>query len=145
MFMLQGWLGAVEAEKIRIRTIRGKQHRASKALTGQGSHPMYGYLWIDGEEYTKERYVLNLTVIHTDAEGNEWTEIKVIEFCYNSCLSGMSLMRIAFTLTQLGIPTQQGKNVWDASVVRKFLKIGRASCRERVKNSVVDVAVKRNE
>ena len=47
MFMLQGWLGAVEAEKIRIRTVMGKQHRAAKVLTGQGSHPMYGYIWVD--------------------------------------------------------------------------------------------------
>ncbi len=121
MFMIQGWLGSVEAEKIRIRTVRGKQHRAAKALTGQGSHPMYGYSWVDGEEYTKQRYVLNLTVIHVDAEGNEWTEVKVIEFCFDACLSGKSLYQIALTLTRLGIPTQLGKAAWDPSTIGRFL------------------------
>src|SRR6266852_3562545 len=101
MFAIQGFLGSVEAEKIRIRTVRGKQHRASKALTGQGKYPTYGYLWIDGEEYTRERYILNLTVIHIDANGCEWTEVKVIEFCFDACLSGMSLYQIALTLTRL--------------------------------------------
>ncbi len=121
MFAIQGFLGSVEAEKIRIRTVRGKQHRASKALTGQGKYPTYGYLWIDGEEYTRERYILNLTVIHIDANGCEWTEVKVIEFCFDACLSGMSLYQIALTLTRLGIPTQRGKEAWDPSTIRRFL------------------------
>ncbi|MGI9059011.1 MAG: recombinase family protein [Ktedonobacteraceae bacterium] len=121
MFMLQGWLGSVEAEKIRLRTARGKQHRASRALTGQGSQPMYGYLWVDGLEYTRERYVLNLEVIHVDTNGYQWTEPKVIEFCYDSCLRGMSLIKIAQTLTRLGVPTRMQKDFWDASTVRRFL------------------------
>src|SRR3989442_6241212 len=45
---VQGFLGEVEAEKIRIRTLRGKLHRATIALTGQGSTPTYGYVWVDG-------------------------------------------------------------------------------------------------
>ena len=60
MFMLQGWLGTLEANKIAIRTARGKAHRASLALTGQGKYPTYGYIWVDGEQYSKERYELNL-------------------------------------------------------------------------------------
>src|SRR5216684_1683405 len=60
---VQGFLGEVEAEKIRLRTLRGKAHRASRALTGQGSNTTYGYVWVDGQEYKKERYILNLTVI----------------------------------------------------------------------------------
>ncbi len=51
---VQGFLGEVEAEKIRIRTLRGKLHRASRALTGQGSTPTYGYVWVDGIEYKKD-------------------------------------------------------------------------------------------
>src|SRR2546430_16498245 len=100
-------LGEVEAEKIRIRTLRGKQHRAQKALTGQGSGPTYGYLWVDGVEYKKERYELNLKVIAV-VNGEEWTEVKVITFCYESCLRGISQRQIAMTLTRLGIPTQRG-------------------------------------
>ncbi len=121
MFMLQGWLGSLEANKIAIRTARGKAHRAARALTGQGKYPTYGYVWVDGEEYTKERYELNLTIIHVDEYGREWTEVKVIEFCYDEFIKGQSLYQIAFTLTRLGIPTRQGKAAWDASTIRRFL------------------------
>jgi DNA invertase Pin-like site-specific DNA recombinase len=118
---VQGFLGEVEAEKIRIRTLRGKQHRATKALTGQGSTPTYGYVWIDGAEYKKERYELNLTVIAV-VNGEVWTEVKVILFCYESCLKGVSLRQIAMKLTQLGIPTRMRKDAWDLSTVRQILK-----------------------
>ena len=121
LFAVQGFLGSVEAAKIAIRTARGKLRRASKALTGQGSHPMYGYLYADSEEYTKGRYILNLTVIYVDRDGNKWTEVKVIEFCFDACLRGMSLLQIGLYLTRLGIPTQQGKAVWDPSTIRRFL------------------------
>src|SRR5205823_11 len=87
LFNIQGYLDEVEAQKVLIRTQRGKAHRAKRALTGQG-RPMYGYVWIDGEEYTKERYVLNTTVIYVDINGTEWTEPKVIVFCYDCCLDG---------------------------------------------------------
>src|SRR5436305_929421 len=79
------------------------------------------YEWIDDEEYTKERYVLNTTVIYVDINGTEWTEPKVIVFCYDCCLDGMSLYTIALTLTRLGIPTQRGKPAWDAGTVRNYL------------------------
>lgn len=118
---VQGFLGEVEAEKIRIRTLRGKQHRATKALTGQGSTPTYGYVWVDGEEYKKERYALNLSVIAV-VDSEEWTEVTVILFCYESCLKGISLRQIAMTLTRLGIPTRLGKDAWDLSTVRQILK-----------------------
>jgi site-specific DNA recombinase len=121
MFMLQGWLGSLEANKIAIRTARGKAHRASRALTGQGKYPTYGYLWVDGEEYTRERYELNLTVIHIDEFGREWTEVRVIEFSYDEYLRGQSLYQLAFSLTRLGIPTREGKKAWDPSTIRRFL------------------------
>lgn len=118
---VQGFLGEVEAEKIRIRTLRGKLHRASIALTGQGSTPTYGYVWVDGVEYKKERYELNLTIIHVDADGTEWTEVKVIIYCYDSCLRGMSSRQIAFALTRMGIPTRKGNTVWNRRTVRQIL------------------------
>src|SRR5258708_27335974 len=88
LFALQGFLGELEAEKINIRTSRGKLHRAQKALTGQGSTPTYGYVYVDGEEYKKERYELNLKVIAV-VEGEEWTEVKVIIYCFDCCIKGI--------------------------------------------------------
>lgn len=120
---VQGFLGEVEAEKIRIRTNRGKYHRAKKALTGQG-YPTYGYSWVDGEEYNKERYELNLAVIHVDTDGNEWTEVSVIIFCYDCCLKGMSCRQIAFALTRLGIRPSAGKTRGAVSLSAKYSPTG---------------------
>jgi site-specific DNA recombinase len=120
LFNIQGYLDEVEAQKVRIRTSRGKAHRAKRALTGQG-RPMYGYLYADGQEYTRERYILNTAVIHVDYNGTAWTESLVIDFCCDLCLSGMSLYNIALTLTKLGIPTQRGKEHWDPCTVRNYL------------------------
>ena len=44
LMSIQGFLGEVEANKIAIRTSRGKHHRAKQALSGQGQ-PAYGYVW----------------------------------------------------------------------------------------------------
>jgi site-specific DNA recombinase len=118
---VQGFLGEVEAEKIRIRTTRGRQRRASRALTGQGSTPIYGYVFVEGLEYKRERYGLNQTVIAT-IDGVEWTEVGVVIYCFSSCLARMSLRQIALTLTRMGIPTQRGRDTWDISTVRQILK-----------------------
>ena len=118
---VQGFLGEVEAEKIRIRTTRGRQHRATRALTGQGSTPIYGYVFVDGVEYKKERYELNLCVI-ARVNGQEWTEVRVVIYCFTSCLKGMSIRQIALSLTRMGIPTQRGRDAWNPLTVRQILK-----------------------
>lgn len=120
LFNIQGYLDEVEAQKVRIRTSRGKAHRAKQALTGQG-RPMYGYLFADGIEYQKERYILKTEIIHVDFNGTKWTEPLVIDFCYDLCLSGLSLYTIALTLTKMGIPTQRGREHWDPTTVRNYL------------------------
>ncbi len=119
LFALQGFLGELEAEKIHIRTSRGRQHRAEKALTGQGGR-CYGYTFADTTEYVKGRYELNLKVIAVVA-GEEWTEVRVVIFCYDSCLKGMSCRQIALALTRMGIPTQQGREAWNRRTIRQLL------------------------
>ncbi len=118
---VQGFLGEVEAEKIRIRTLRGKQHRAEVALTAQGSTPIYGYSFIDGKQYKKERYELNYTVIAV-VDGEEWTEVRVVIYCFDECIKGVSLRQIAFALTRMGIPTQRGKPNWSNHTIRQLIK-----------------------
>src|SRR5947199_8906170 len=63
LMSIQGFLGEVEANKIKIRTSRGKHHRAKQALLGQGN-PCYGYKWADTDSYTNGCYVLNLDVFY---------------------------------------------------------------------------------
>ena len=129
LMSIQGFLGEVEANKIHIRTSRGKHHRAKQALSGQGQ-PAYAFLWADSKDYKNAYYTLNTTSF-TDKRGREWTEVKVVEWSYEQCLQGMSLRQMAMTLTEWGVPTRQGFEVWGVTTLRKILTdkkyTGRAS------------------
>src|SRR5258708_15697438 len=57
LLSIQGFLGAVEANKLASKTSRGKHHRAKQALSGQGQ-PAYGYVWGSTKEYSNSYYVL---------------------------------------------------------------------------------------
>ncbi len=119
LMSIQGFLGEVEANKIAIRTSRGKHHRAKQALSGQGQ-PAYGYVWADTKNYTNAYYVLSTRVFY-DNTGREWTEVTVVEWVYDGCLHGLSLRQMALTLTQWGVPTREGCAVWGATTIRKIL------------------------
>ncbi len=119
LLSIQGFLGEVEANKIAIRTSRGKHHRAKQALSGQGQ-PAYGYVWASTKEYTNAYYQLSTRVFY-DNTGNKWTEVKVVEWVYEGCLHGMSLRQMAITLTQMGVSTREGKQVWGVTTLRKIL------------------------
>src|SRR5437588_11705376 len=127
LMSIQGFLGEVEANKIAIRTSRGKHHRAKQALSGQGQSA-YGYVWADTKDYTKAYYVLS-TRVFSDNQGKEWTEVKVVEWLYDGCVHGMSLRQMALTLTQWGVPTREGCAVWSATTIRKMLTDDKYTCR----------------
>jgi site-specific DNA recombinase len=111
----------IEREKTLYRTTRGKRDRATQALTGMGK-PKYGYTYVDNEDYHKAAYMLNLTVIHVDREGTEWTEPGVIRFIHAQLQYGWSLRKIAMHLTDLGIPTPRRKDYWSVTTVAYIAK-----------------------
>ncbi len=119
LMSIQGFLGEVEANKIAIRTSRGKHHRAKQALSGQGQ-PAYGYVWGSTKEYNNAFYIISTRVFY-DNSGTEWTEVKVVNWVYEGCLKGMSLRQMAVTLTQMGVPTRGGTQVWQVATLRKIL------------------------
>lgn len=119
---VQGFLGEIEAEKTRIRTSRGKRHRASMVLTGQGRRT-YGLKWVDTKQYVKAYYIPNTDVIAV-IDGKEWTEVDVLMLEKKLCLEGVSARQIAMRLTELGIPTQQGNKDWNRGVVLQHLTNG---------------------
>ncbi len=119
LMSIQGFLGEVEANKIHIRTSRGKHHRAKHALSGQGQ-PAYGYVWGSTKEYSNAYYLLS-TREFCDNEGRKWTEVKVVEWVYEGCLRGMSLRQMAMTLTKWGVPTREGGQVWNVATLHKIL------------------------
>jgi DNA invertase Pin-like site-specific DNA recombinase len=119
---VQGFLGEIEAEKTRIRTSRGKRHRATMVLTGQGRRT-YGLKYVDTKQYAKAYYVPNIDVIAV-IDGKEWTEIDVLMLEKKLCLEGTSARQIAMRLTEMSIPTQQGNKDWNRNVVLQHLTNG---------------------
>jgi site-specific DNA recombinase len=111
----------IEREKTLYRTQRGKRDRATQALTGMGK-PKYGYTYVDNEDYDKASYILNLTVIHVDKEGTNWTEPGVIRFIHDRLQHGWSLRKTAIHLTELGVPTPRRKNFWSVTTVAYIAK-----------------------
>jgi Recombinase len=119
---VQGFLGEIEAEKTRIRTSRGKRHRASMVLTGQGQRT-FGLSFVDSKEYTRAYYVPNKEVIAV-VDGEPLTEVDVLMLEKKLCLSGMSTRQIAMTLTKMGIPTQKGHPAWNRMTILQHLTNG---------------------
>jgi DNA invertase Pin-like site-specific DNA recombinase len=119
---VQGFLGEIEAEKTRIRTSRGKRHRAGLALLGQGQRT-YGLRFVDTKAYTRAYYELNTDVIAV-IDGQEWTELDVLSLEIKLCLEGMSTRQIAMTLTKMGIPTQKGLPAWNRMTILQHLTNG---------------------
>lgn len=122
LYAAQGFLGEIEAEKTHIRIARGKRHRQSLVLTGQGPRT-YGLTYVDTKEFTNAYYVPNTEVIAV-IEGKPWTEVDVLAFERKLCLSGVSTNQIAKLLTKIGIPTQTGKNVWNRTTIVQHLTNG---------------------
>jgi len=117
---IDAYMNTIERGKIVERVTRGRMYRGKENLLGHGI-PLYGYSYIDTKEYNKARYVLNHTVIHKDAEGQEWTEVKVVVFIYTSYLDGYGLRKISLMLTEKGIPTRKGKPYWNNATIYQIL------------------------
>ncbi len=119
---VQGFLGEIEAEKTRIRTSRGKRHRATLALLGQGNRT-YGLKFVDTKQYTHAFYAFDDRAIAV-VDGKEWTELDVLALERKLCLQGVSARQIAITLTNMGIPTQKGNAAWHRMTVIQHLTNG---------------------
>ena len=117
---IDAYMDTIERGKIVERVTRGRIYRGKENLLGHGT-PLYGYSFVDTKDYNKARYALNHTVIHTDAAGNEWTEVRVVVFIYMSYLDGYGLRKIAMMLTEKGIPTRKGLLYWNSATIYQIL------------------------
>jgi site-specific DNA recombinase len=116
-----GFASEIEHDRVLYRMHRGKMDRVANGnLTGFGK-AKYGYSYFDTQNETSARYVINHSVIHLDPEGTEWTEPSVVLFCVDKLLIGWSCHGIAKRLTQLGVPTPKGSDVWTATTVHRLL------------------------
>src|SRR5947209_9892868 len=87
----------VERENTYMRMERGKRDRREAGNINGHSKPAYGYIFLDTDREAKARYALNETVIYVDADGTEWTEVKVVIYIFDQAFAGISIRSIAFS------------------------------------------------
>lgn len=120
MKSVYAFIGEVEREKIVERTTRGRRNRIESGnLTGSGLR-LYGYRYVDTEGETRARYVRNTDVVVVTSDGIAWTEVMVVQFIYHSISEGMTLRRVAHTLTTMGIPTYRGNPYWHPTTIQQI-------------------------
>lgn len=107
-FLLSARTFAAELElaKIGERTQRGRRARVASGKPIPGSHPPFGYRWVDAE---KTRLTLNPETA------------PLVRGMFQQALSGASLRSIAADLDARGIPTPYGRGFWSAQTVRRIL------------------------
>jgi len=111
------WKAKIERQDIVQRTQDGLRQRVSEGKLLVGRRPLYGYSWNDEQE--KVYYVIH--------EKHGQIVVRIFRLAKN----GMSLRKIAFLLTEEGIPTPDNKVLWRYQTVRNILTnqfyIGRAA------------------
>jgi site-specific DNA recombinase len=126
----QAFASELEVEKFKWRSKRGKMDRLHDGNLGGNGDPTYGYIYVDTEDETSARYIINDVVFCTGKDGKQYSEYTVVLLIFAKAASGDSVRRIAIHLTQLGIPTRRGKSVWSNNQVHRILTnqayIGRA-------------------
>jgi site-specific DNA recombinase len=115
--MVYSWQANIERNHIVEKCNDGRQKRAHNGHLITGNHALFGYDWIDWEEtrdgehfiVRKARYVIN----HEQA-------LIVVEM-FEMAANGVALHRIAYILTERGIKTPSGKDVWTHNTVKYIL------------------------
>lgn len=106
----------LKAEEEILDTVRRTTNgRRQKALGNPGEDippqvvgngiPHYGYKYVRNDKGIIIGYELSLDVIYVDKDGVEWTEVTVVRFIFESAADGVSLIQIANTLNEKGVPT----------------------------------------
>jgi len=112
---IQGYVAAVEREKIGERTMRGKVARIASGYPTVGGYPPYGYRWVDGQDADgKQRPKVRLEF---DPETED-----IVREIFAKLASGVSANKVKSSLNERGIPTPRGKGYWS---VRGLLVIAR--------------------
>jgi site-specific DNA recombinase len=107
----QGMIAEYERAQIRERTRRGKLHRARTGHQAVMSGAPYGYRFVRRTEITDGYW----EIVDHEAE-------VVREIFRRYTEDGCSIADLARWLTEQGIPTKKGKQVWDRSTVWGMLR-----------------------
>ena len=107
----QGMIAEYERAQIRERTRRGKLHRARTGSQAVMSGAPYGYRYVRKTEHTEGYWEID------EAEAQV-----VREIFRRYTDDGESIAQIARWLSERGVPTRTGKQVWDRSTVWGMLR-----------------------
>lgn len=142
MRFMRGYKAEEEINDLVRRTMGGKRAKAEgrerdgaigqPKIVGNGSR-LYGYKWVLNENGKPIGLELNYDVILMDENGEEWTEVRVVRFIFESAAADISIRKIAEMLNDKGIPPptvtkgikvrkRTGSPVWQPTVISKILK-----------------------
>jgi site-specific DNA recombinase len=109
--------GEIELERLKERIDRGKRGRVTEKKVLLGAGPaLYGYKWNE----TRTAYLINDEIVMVDANGNKWSEAKIAIRIFDMASQGISLRKIAFTLSQEGIFNRKG-TIWGPNTISTML------------------------
>lgn len=104
---------AIEVEKIRERTIRGRIARVRSGKLIPGGKPLYGYRWPDERDH-KGHLVRGRLIEDPETA-------PVVRRIFRSLADGMTLRAIASSLTNEGIPTPtRASSDWQTSSIARM-------------------------
>ena len=104
---VRGYAAAIEHEKLRERTTRGKLARIDSGKPLAGPRPLFGYVWRDEEKSGYAECPVTSTVVRR---------------VFRDYVAGQSLRQLAASLQADGIRTPTGRTVWNPTSLREMLK-----------------------
>ncbi|HEU5383645.1 MAG TPA: recombinase family protein [Ktedonobacteraceae bacterium] len=117
----------LEREQSYVRMQRGKRDRIEIGNAPPNGRCAYGFILVDNEKETSAEYRFNTTIIHVDANGEEWSEIKVRKYILDEVYNGVTLHAVTRRLNDLLIPApgkpykHKDKAYWRVSTVRNMI------------------------
>ena len=117
--MFWGMMAQEELKKITGRTHRGLKGRVTKkgALLA-GRRPLYGYHWQDKEMKWEGQMITVPKAQYVIYE----PEAKVVRYFFELALKRTPIRRIASILTEMGVPTPDGKTLWRPATLHGLLR-----------------------
>lgn len=107
---------AIEVEKIRERTVRGRIARVQSGKLIPGGKPLYGYQWSADRDH-KGKLIRGRLV-------EDPSTAQIVQRIFGSLATGKTLRSIAKALTDEGVPTPTGASPqWQVSTVARIAHV----------------------
>jgi site-specific DNA recombinase len=115
--MVYAWQANIERNHIVEKCNDGRQKRARNGHLITGNHPLYGYDWADRMETRGDEHFIVRKACYVINE----EQAVIVVWMFEMAAEGVALHRIAYILTERGIKTPGGKDVWTHNSVKWIL------------------------